>query len=428
MQLWCGASLVSGGLVSGFRPPAIPLIALSPNVAAWVRGDRLTDEVATMWYSKWNSSLTGYLRVDGTAYRFLGLDSVTPTFATTLKGHSGVRPGKDLPHSPVRLTGGASSVDCALLCDTTEGCKAWTWYPSQCGGSSSSMCHLKAEVQSAVADSCAVSDLQAVQLANSSIYGQPNHDAAGPDITSMYIPGGEPRDCAMQCFATVGCDTWIFSHQGCDWGQPHCWIKGVGSSLTPYANDCRRSATGPFKAGWVAPLPPAVPTMKQVDLVVTPTQTRAQFAGAGVQLELTFLQPSLPHDIITAAREHTYITASVRSTDGQSHSVQLYIDAATDIAVNVADDQVVWQDVSATVQQQIPTAHVLTMQPFNTLPFGVTGDFDKPNWINYYLATNSLYFSNSTQAIANPTRRAFVHRSARCPLPTPGSRARPTTT
>ena len=57
----------------GFRPPAIPLINLSPNVAAWMRADRLTDQTRTMWYGRWNSTLAGYLRVDGTAYRFLGL-------------------------------------------------------------------------------------------------------------------------------------------------------------------------------------------------------------------------------------------------------------------------------------------------------------------------------------------------------------------
>ena len=410
---------VGGELVPGFRPPAIPLINLSPNVAAWMRADRLTEQTPTMWYGRWNSTLAGYLRVDGTAYRFLGLDNIARAFSTTLKGKSGRRPGKDLPNSPVQLAGGSQSSDCALLCDTIEECKAWTWYPGQCGGSSSNLCYLKAEVQDTVADSCAVSDPQAVLLPNSSIEGEANHDGAGPDITSAYIPYGQPRDCSMLCFQTIGCDEWIFSHEGCDWGHPHCWIKGVGSTITSYPNDCRRSGKGPFSAGWVPPLEPASPTLTQVDLVVTPTRTIARFEGAGVELNLTFLQPSLPHDIITAAREHTYIAASVRSIDGNSHSVQLYFDAATDIAVNAADDQVVWKDVSAEVQDRLPSARVLTMQPFNTLPFGVTGDFDKPNWLNYYLATSSIYYSNSTQAVAAAARHAFISYQ---PLPAPDTR------
>ena len=401
-------SFVRGELVRGFRPPAIPLINLSPNVAAWMRGDNLTDQTPTMWYGRWNSTMTGYLRVDGTAYRFLGLDSIAQPFSSTLKGKSGVRPGKDLPNSPINLGAGAQPSDCALLCDATRQCRAWTWYPSQCGGSSASRCYLKAEVQDAVADSCALSDLQAVYLPNSSIDGQPNHDRGGSDITDFYIPDGQPRDCSMQCFQTVGCDAWIFSHEGCDWGQPHCWLKGAGSSLSPYPNDCRRAGTGPYGAGWIPPSKPASPTLVQVDLVITPTRTIALFAGAGAELQLTFLQPSLPHDIVTSAREHTYIAASVRSTDGRSHSVQLYIDVATDIVVNAGSDQVVWKDVSAAVQKNLPNAHVLTMQPFNTIPFNVRGDFDKPNWANYYLATSSLYFSNSTQAAAGATRHAFV--------------------
>ena len=416
-------SLVSGGLVQGFRPPAIPLINLSPNVAAWMRGNHLTDQTPTMWYGRWNSTWAGYLRVDGTAYRFLGLDNIAQTFSTTFAGKSGVRPGKDLPNSPVNLGGGAQMSDCALLCDTTAECKAWTLYPSQCGGSSASLCYLKAEVQKTVADSCALSDLQAVFLSNSSINGQANHDGAGPDITSFYIPNGQPRDCSMQCFQTVGCDAWIFSHEGCDWGQPHCWLKGLGSSLNPYPNDCRRSGTGPYSAGWIPPSAPVSPTLAQVDVVVTPTRTMARFAGAGMELQLTFLQPSLPHDIITSAREHTYITASVSSTDGKPHSVQLYIDAATDIVVNAADDQVVWKDVSVAVQKNLPNAHVLTMQPFNTIPFDVRGDFDKPNWINYYLATSSLYFSNATQAAAGPTRHSFVSSQSMPPTDTRQPRA-----
>ena len=399
----CGAELVPG-----FRPPAIPLIALSPNVAVWLRGDRLTDQTPTFWYSRWNSTLAGYLRVDGTTYRFLGLDHIAQTFATTLQGHSGVRPGNDLPGSPVHLGGGTQASDCALLCDTTKGCAAWTWYPSQCGGPHSSMCYLKAEVQPTVADACAVSDLQAVLLPNSSLDGLANTDGAGADITTLYIPNGTPRDCSMQCYQTVGCDLWIFSHDGCDWGQPHCDLKYSGSTFSPYPNDCRRSGTGPYSAGWVPPSTPVTPTLEQVELVVTPTRTMARFTGAGVELLLTFMQPALPHDIITSAREHAYIIASVHSTDGALHSVQLYLDAATDIVVNSADDPVVWKDVSAAVQQRLPSAHVLTMQPFNTMPFGVRGDFDKPNWINYYLATSSLYFSNSTQAVAGPTRQAFV--------------------
>ena len=398
-------SIVRGDLVRGFRPPAIPLINLSPNVAAWTRADNLTDETATMWYDRWNSTLTGYLRVDGKPYRFLGLDSIAQPFSTSLKGHSGVRPGKDLPGSPVRM-GQAS--ECAMLCDTTKECKAWTWYPNQCGGSSSSQCHLKAEAQDAVADACAVSDLQGAYLTNMSIDGVPNHDRGGPVVTAFYIPNGQPRDCSTQCFQTVGCDGWIFAHDGCDWGQPYCWLMKAGGTMNPYANDCRRAGTGPYTAGWVPPAQPVTPAMRQVDLVVTPTRTIAVFVGAGVELELTFLQPSLPHDIVTTAREHTYVAASVRSVDGDSHRVQLYLDAATDFVVDVGPNQVIWEDVSAAVQQTLPNAHVLTMQPFNAMPFNLRGDGNKPNWANYYLATSSVYYANSSQASAGAVRRAFL--------------------
>ena len=411
--LLCLSSLCSsihGDLVRGFRPPAIPLINLSPNVAAWMRGTNLTDQTPTMWYDHANSTMTGYLRVDGTAYRFLGLDSVSSPFASTLKGQRGYRPGKDLPNSPVRLLGGQAS-DCALLCDATRDCRAWSWFPSDCGRGNASMCFLKAELQDAVSDSCAVSDVQAVYLPDASINGEPKRDRGGSDISDFSMPSGsQPHDCAMQCFLTIGCDAWAFAHDNCpDYGpEPHCWIKSAGTQSAPYPTDCRTSGTGPYSAGWVPPAPPATATLQQMDLVVTPTRTIAVFSGGGVALLLTFMQPSFPHDIATSAREHVYIDAQVISVDGGSHDVQLYIDVASDFVVNAGADHVVWSDVSAAVQKTLPNAHVLTMSPFNTVPFNVRGDENRANWGDAYFATDSVYYSGSTQAVAATARQAFV--------------------
>ena len=48
---------------------------------------------------------------------------------------------------------------------------------------------------------------------------------------------------------------------------------------------------------------------------VRPTTTRYQFAGAGIQLTLSFLTPALSTDLDILSRPATYLTWKVQSTD-----------------------------------------------------------------------------------------------------------------
>ena len=57
--------------LSGFRPPAVPLINWDPYMNIYSFADELTD----MWPSLWTGStkaFTGLIRIDGDAYRFMG--------------------------------------------------------------------------------------------------------------------------------------------------------------------------------------------------------------------------------------------------------------------------------------------------------------------------------------------------------------------
>lgn len=85
-----------------------------------------------------------------------------------------------------------------------------------------------------------------------------------------------------------------------------------------------------------------VPALEQTSLEVTPTRTVYSFRGAGIVATLAFLSPLLIDDLDIMARPVSYITAEVRSADGAEHSVALYFDASAEIAVNTADQKVVW--------------------------------------------------------------------------------------
>jgi len=89
--------------------------------------------------------------------------------------------------------------------------------------------------------------------------------------------------------------------------------------------------------------PANLPPLEQTSLTVLPTRTIYTFAGAGVELTLTFMTPALPEDIDILSRPVTYITYELRSSDGKRHNVALYFDAAPEIAVNEPRQVVEWE-------------------------------------------------------------------------------------
>ncbi|HTV06057.1 MAG TPA: DUF4965 domain-containing protein [Acidobacteriaceae bacterium] len=84
------------------------------------------------------------------------------------------------------------------------------------------------------------------------------------------------------------------------------------------------------------------PAIPQVSRAIWPTRTIYQFEGSGVHLTATFFTPALPQDLDVLSRPLTYLLWSVRSTDGQTHSLQLYFDASASLAVDNDQEPVVW--------------------------------------------------------------------------------------
>jgi len=88
--------------------------------------------------------------------------------------------------------------------------------------------------------------------------------------------------------------------------------------------------------------PDRIPTLHQDQLEITPTHTRYRFSASGISLELIFFTPAFPEDLDTLSRPVTYITWNVRATDGKSHDVGIYLGVEARVAVDRADQPVVW--------------------------------------------------------------------------------------
>lgn len=127
---------------------------------------------------------------------------------------------------------------------------------------------------------------------------------------------------------------WSFAdHPGTDW--PRHWT-GKNHALVALVRVDGKAYR------LVGNAPGDVPPMGLSETSVLPTRTVYRFAGAGVEVTLTFMTPHLPHDLAVFSRPVTYASWSVSSSDGAGHAVSLYFDCSAELAVNSADQQVTW--------------------------------------------------------------------------------------
>ncbi len=122
-----------------------------------------------------------------------------------------------------------------------------------------------------------------------------------------------------------------------------------------------------------------VPALRQVAREVTATRTLYSFEGAGVRLDVAFFTPALPGDLDTLSRPVTYLEFRARSTDGASHNVQLYFDAAAHVAVNHPSDAV------ETLPLRYGELDVLRMGSRSQPVLAKSGDDLRIDWGYFYL-------------------------------------------
>jgi len=142
--------------------------------------------------------------------------------------------------------------------------------------------------------------------------------------------------------------------------------------------------------------------LPQRSVTVDATRTVYTFADARVRVTLTFLTPSLPHDLELMSRPVTYLTWDVASLDGTSHQVQLYFDCGAEIAVNTPDQSVALDYPSAeglsVVRVGTPDQPVLARR----------GDDVRIDWGYGYLAAPAGAGVTVTGGNGGRIRRGFI--------------------
>jgi hypothetical protein len=150
------------------------------------------------------------------------------------------------------------------------------------------------------------------------------------------------------------------------------------------------------------------PVLEQTLVEVLPTRTVYEFAGAGVKLGLTFFTPALPDDLDVLSRPLTYIEWNVASGDGGTHEVALYFDAASDLAVNTADQPVL------AARYQLDGQPLVRMGSREQPMLAKRGDDLRIDWGYLYLAADKP--EGVTFAVADRTQaRAAFDDTGRMP-------------
>lgn len=147
--------------------------------------------------------------------------------------------------------------------------------------------------------------------------------------------------------------------------------------------------------------------MEQTRRVVTPMRTRYEFSAAGVKLSLEFFTPAFIAELDILSRPVTYLTWEAGATDGRTHAVDVYFDAATVIAANNTDQRTVWSRVQA---GQVRALRAGTAQQEM---LARSGDNLRIEWGHFYLALPPA--SDATLAAAGPRTRNEFLRTGKLP-------------
>ncbi|MCX5644292.1 MAG: DUF4965 domain-containing protein [Phycisphaerae bacterium] len=243
-------------------------------------------------------------------------------------------------------------------------------------------------------------DVNSVAAANRTLYTPPQPRKAGDKL----IPPATPLVACDPYFSIWSPADKLTDEDTVHWtGKPNRLTSLVRIDGKPY----RIMGASPAR----------VPALEQTSLTVLPTRTIYTFEGAGVALQLTFLTAALPQDIDILSRPVTYLTYSVRATDGKKHEVQVYFDAAADLVVNEPRQQVVWE--ASTLMAQRPgnvgladamTFALLKMGSKDQPVLAKRGDDIRIDWGYLYTAADQAGVSDYTVAAGAVARADFADK------------------
>ncbi|KAF8885602.1 DUF1793-domain-containing protein [Infundibulicybe gibba] len=100
---------------------------------------------------------------------------------------------------------------------------------------------------------------------------------------------------------------------------------------------------------------------------ITPTRTILTFVAGPMEVEVTFLSPIEPTDLVRQSFPFAYISLTAKATDGANHSVQVYSDISAEWVSGDSNNEVTWSTTPGNdlVFHQVQRALPESMQEIN---------------------------------------------------------------
>ncbi len=337
---------------NSLRAPAVPLVTIDPYTSAWSFADKLNEESPRHWTGK-EFPLLGAIRVDGVSYRFMGMDRIVvrPVIPTTAGGEWEGMYKESAPDGDWK----AAAYPAA------------GWKQGKAGFGTEGNPH--------TATPWLTDDIWVRRTfdwpegeVKESLFLQYSHD----DNIEIYLNGVEVA------VAGNGLEYDLLKEIPAEAAR---LLQPTGNVLAAH---CKNNGGGAYVDFGI------MQEVKQDDLfaakatqtgvTVMPTQTYYTFDCGGVSLDLIFTAPLLMDDLLLMSSPYNYITYQVRPNDGQSHDVQVYLEATPHWAVNEVSQPVSFEKKEENGYVFLQTGTV--EQPV----LGKKGDGIRIDWGYFYLA------------------------------------------
>lgn len=143
-----------------------------------------------------------------------------------------------------------------------------------------------------------------------------------------------------------------------------------------------------------------IPALQQTGMELTFTHTRYHFAGAGVQVDLSFFTPAFLDDLDVLSRPVTYLTWTVKSTDGAPHQVSAFLNANAEMATSYSGQPVTFS------RQNTANLTVLSVGTQSQNILNRSGDDLRIDWGYFHIAVPNT--EQPKTSLAGNTARAFA--------------------
>jgi hypothetical protein len=348
--------VIATDLTTELRAPSYPLVTVDPYFNAWSNVNNLYDDQVRHWTEK-EFPLLGALRVDGTIYRFMGVEKL-PLKTILPTSHEEKWEGKYTFQQPIGE--GWKSLDY----DDSS------WAIGQAAFGTQNEPNLSTLWQTKdiwVRRTFNIDE----DLKDRDVFLHYSHD----DIFELYIND-------IQVVSTDY--SWKYDVQIELSEEVKATLKKGENIITAH---CHNRTGGAYVDFGLYELEPNKSTLSntaiQKSVSVLPTQTIYKFDCGEIELDLIFTSPLLLDDLELVSRPVSYISYQLRSKNNQTHDVQIYFESTPQWAVHNISQAVTYEEIANDRLKFLKTGTV--EQPI----LEKKGDDIRIDWGYFYLAVHN---------------------------------------